>query len=75
MPIADSKSQESKPRSIYILEAEARTRCDRFAQRITDGRVLRLIKAMLKAGSYGKGSLVARRDWYFWKIEVAEDRT
>jgi group II intron reverse transcriptase/maturase len=27
------------------------------AQRITDGRVLRLIKAMLKAGSYGKGRL------------------
>jgi RNA-directed DNA polymerase len=25
------------------------------AQRIADGRVLRLIKAMLKAGSYGKG--------------------
>src|SRR5580704_8271381 len=27
------------------------------AQRIADGRVLRLIKAMLKAGSYGKGQL------------------
>src|SRR6202140_2777111 len=27
------------------------------AQRITDGRVLRLIKAMLKAGSYGEGRL------------------
>src|SRR6266849_6374461 len=27
------------------------------AQRITDGRVLRLIKAMLRAGSYGKGRL------------------
>ena len=27
------------------------------AQRIADGRVLRLIKAMLKAGSYGKGRL------------------
>src|ERR1700731_2712772 len=25
------------------------------AQRVEDGRVLRLIKAMLKAGSYGKG--------------------
>jgi group II intron reverse transcriptase/maturase len=28
-----------------------------LAQRIADGRVLRLIKAMLKAGSYGKGRL------------------
>src|SRR6201993_4888664 len=28
-----------------------------IAQRIADGRVLRLIKAMLKAGSYGKGRL------------------
>src|SRR5215472_13153798 len=27
------------------------------AQRIADGRVLRLIRAMLKAGSYGKGRL------------------
>src|SRR5438132_2265661 len=27
------------------------------AQRIADGRVLRLIEAMLKAGSYGKGRL------------------
>jgi retron-type reverse transcriptase len=27
------------------------------AQRVADGRVLRLIKAMLKAGSYGKGQL------------------
>ena len=27
------------------------------AQRIADGRVLRLIRAMLKAGSYGKGQL------------------
>jgi RNA-directed DNA polymerase len=27
------------------------------AQQIADGRVLRLIKAMLKAGSYGKGRL------------------
>jgi RNA-directed DNA polymerase len=27
------------------------------AQRIADSRVLRLIKAMLKAGSYGKGRL------------------
>jgi RNA-directed DNA polymerase len=27
------------------------------AQRIADGRVLRLIEAMLKAGSYGKGQL------------------
>ena len=27
------------------------------AQRIADGRVLRLMKAMLKAGSYGKGQL------------------
>jgi RNA-directed DNA polymerase len=27
------------------------------AQRVADGRVLRLIKAMLKAGSYGKGHL------------------
>ena len=27
------------------------------AQRIADGRVLRLIKAMLKAGSYGKEGL------------------
>src|SRR5215831_6300539 len=27
------------------------------AQRISDGRVLRLIRAMLKAGSYGKGQL------------------
>jgi len=27
------------------------------AQRIADSRVLRLIKAMLKAGSYGKGQL------------------
>jgi RNA-directed DNA polymerase len=27
------------------------------AQRVADGRVLRLIKAMLKAGSYGKGRL------------------
>jgi RNA-directed DNA polymerase len=25
------------------------------AQRVADGRVLRLIRAMLKAGSYGKG--------------------
>jgi RNA-directed DNA polymerase len=28
-----------------------------IAQRVADGRVLRLIKAMLKAGSYGKGRL------------------
>src|SRR5271167_4660052 len=28
-----------------------------MAQRVADGRVLRLIKAMLKAGSYGKGRL------------------
>src|SRR3984885_3790434 len=28
-----------------------------LAQRITDGRVLRLIEAILKAGSYGKGQL------------------
>src|ERR1700686_2150845 len=28
------------------------------AQRVADGRVLRLIKAMLKAGSYGKGQLL-----------------
>jgi RNA-directed DNA polymerase len=28
-----------------------------LAQRIADGRVLRLIRAMLKAGSYGKGQL------------------
>src|SRR5580700_2330022 len=27
------------------------------AQRVADGRVLRLIEAMLKAGSYGKGRL------------------
>jgi RNA-directed DNA polymerase len=27
------------------------------AQRVADGRVLRLIKAMLKAGSYSKGQL------------------
>jgi len=27
------------------------------AQRVADGRVLRLVKAMLKAGSYGKGQL------------------
>src|SRR5262245_20959322 len=27
------------------------------AQRIADGRVLRLIRAMLKAGSYGRGRL------------------
>ena len=27
------------------------------AQRVADGRVLRLIKSMLKAGSYGKGQL------------------
>src|SRR5271169_5124410 len=27
------------------------------AQRVADGRMLRLIKAMLKAGSYGKGQL------------------
>jgi RNA-directed DNA polymerase len=27
------------------------------AQRVADGRVLRLIKAMLRAGSYGKGQL------------------
>src|SRR4029077_3900311 len=27
------------------------------AQRVADGRVLRLIRAMLKAGSYGKGQL------------------
>ena len=27
------------------------------AQRVADGRVLRLIRAMLKAGSYGKGRL------------------
>src|SRR5437899_10813490 len=27
------------------------------AQRVADGRVLRLIQAMLKAGSYGKGQL------------------
>jgi len=27
------------------------------AQRVADGRVLRLIKAMLKAGSYGQGQL------------------
>ena len=27
------------------------------AQRVADGRVLRLIKAMLKAGSYGNGQL------------------
>ena len=29
----------------------------REAQRIADGRVLRLIEAMLKAGSYGQGRL------------------
>jgi RNA-directed DNA polymerase len=29
------------------------------AQRVADGRVLRLIRAMLKAGSYGKGQLFA----------------
>ena len=29
------------------------------AQRVADGRVLRLIKAMLKAGSYGKGQLLS----------------
>jgi RNA-directed DNA polymerase len=29
------------------------------AQRVADGRVLRLIRAMLKAGSYGKGRLFA----------------
>src|SRR3974377_431552 len=29
----------------------------RVAQRVADGRVLRLIRAMLKAGSYGKGQL------------------
>src|SRR5882724_11262019 len=28
------------------------------AQRVADGRVLRLIQAMLKAGSYGKGRLL-----------------
>jgi RNA-directed DNA polymerase len=28
-----------------------------LAQQIADGRVLRLIEAMLKAGSYGKGRL------------------
>ena len=28
-----------------------------IAQRIADGRVLRLIRAMLKAGSYGRGRL------------------
>src|SRR5258708_27152527 len=28
-----------------------------MAQRVADGRVLRLIKAMLKAGSYGEGRL------------------
>jgi retron-type reverse transcriptase len=27
------------------------------AQRVADGRILRLIRAMLKAGSYGKGRL------------------
>jgi RNA-directed DNA polymerase len=27
------------------------------AQRVADGRVLRLIRSMLKAGSYGKGQL------------------
>jgi retron-type reverse transcriptase len=27
------------------------------AQRVADGQVLRLIKAMLKAGSYGQGRL------------------
>ena len=27
------------------------------AQRVVDGRVLRLVRAMLKAGSYGKGQL------------------
>src|SRR5262249_52378725 len=31
------------------------------AQRIADGRVLRLIRAMLKAGSYGKGQLFSQR--------------
>jgi RNA-directed DNA polymerase len=31
------------------------------AQRIADGRVLRLIEAMLKAGSYGKGRLFPTR--------------
>ena len=30
------------------------------AQRVADGRVLRLIKAMLKAGSYGKGQSLTR---------------
>ena len=30
------------------------------AQRVADGRVLRLIKSMLKAGSYGKGRLFPR---------------
>ena len=31
------------------------------AQRVADGRVLRLIEAMLKAGSYGQGRLFPRR--------------
>jgi len=31
--------------------------CGTLAQRVADGRVLRLIEAMLKAGSYGKGRL------------------
>ena len=31
-----------------------------IAQRIADGRVLRLIEAMLKAGSYGQGRLFPR---------------
>jgi hypothetical protein len=31
------------------------------AQRVADGRVLRLIQAMLKAGSYGQGRDISLR--------------
>jgi RNA-directed DNA polymerase len=58
--------KEIQSGSVWIVDADLR---DFFgsvdheklltlvAQRVVDGRVLRLIKAMLKAGSYGKGRL------------------
>ena len=39
------------------VEPSVLGRRQQVAQRIADGRVLRLIEAMLKAGSYGKGRL------------------
>ena len=44
-------------RKYYCSEVEHEKMRRLVAQRVADGRVLRLIEAMLKAGSYGKGRL------------------